>query len=223
MSQINLLIIEFIVCQLLLLILYKKYNKTGIYIFCGIALTLSSIMSLKTITLYEYDMNLGMIPFAAIFTSANILIQKNGVDDAKTLLLTTMGSSLISYIILFLVSFMDSSNINLFSNASYDNIFNESIRIYFATFVTTLYSLLLDIKLYYYLKRIKNNILVSNIFSSIIIYFISSILFGLIAYIFSKEAIDIIKIIMIRYLACLLIGILSSIVIYISKFIKEKK
>lgn len=223
MSQINLLIIEFIVCQLLLLILYKKYSKTGIYIFCGIALTLSSIMSLKTITLYEYDMNLGMIPFAAIFTSANILIQKNGVDDAKTLLLTTMGSSLISYIILFLVSFMNSSNINLFSNASYDNIFNESIRIYFATFVTTLYSLLLDIKLYYYLKRIKNNILVSNIFSSIIIYFISSILFGLIAYVFSKEAIDIIKIIMIRYLACLLIGILSSIVIYISKFIKEKK
>jgi uncharacterized PurR-regulated membrane protein YhhQ (DUF165 family) len=118
---------------------------------------------------------------------------------------------------------MSPSNINLFSSASYDNIFNNSIRMFFATFVTTLYSLLLNMKLYYYLKRIKNNILVSNLFSAIIIYFVASILFGLIAFIFTKEAIDIVKIIMIRYITCLCIGILSTIVIYISKFIKEKK
>jgi uncharacterized integral membrane protein (TIGR00697 family) len=223
MSQITLLIIEFIICQLVLLILYKKYGKTGLYAYCSIALLLSSIMSLKTISLFEYDLNLGMIPFATIFTSSNILIQKNGIEDAKTLLLTAVTSSLLGYIILYLISLMSPSNINLFSSASYDNIFNNSIRMFFATFVTTLYSLLLNMKLYYYLKRIKNNILVSNLFSAIIIYFVASILFGLIAFIFTKEAIDIVKIIMIRYLTCLCIGILSTIVIYISKFIKEKK
>lgn len=223
MSQITLLVIELILCQSLLLILYKKYNKIGIYTYCTVALILSTIMSLKTINLFEYDLNLGMIPFVTIFTASNILIQKNGEEDAKTLLLITITSSLISYIILFIVSFMKPSNINLFSSASYDNIFNESVRMFFATFVTTLYSLLINMKLYYYLKRIKNNILVSNLFSTIIIHFISAILFGLIAFVFTKEPIDIIKIIMIRYLACLCIGILSTIVVYISKFIKEKK
>ena len=116
---------------------------------------------------------------------------------------------------------MDSSNINLFTSASYDNILANSMRMFFANFVTMLYSLLLNSKLYYYLKKMKNNILISNIFSTIIIQFLASILFGIIAYTFIKEPIDIIKIIMIRYLIGLIIGIISTILIYITKYIKE--
>ncbi len=223
MNQISLLIIEMILCQTFLLALYIKYNKIGIYVYCVMAMIVSSLMSLKTITLYSYDVNLGIIPFVSIFTASNIIMQKKGMEDAKTMLLTTITSSLVGYIILLLISYMNSSNINLFTSASYDNILNGSIRMYFAVFVTTLYSLLLNMKLYYYLKKIKNNIIISNLFSTIIIQFIASIIFGLIAYIFSKDAIDIIKIIMIRYLISLCIGILSTIIIYITKFIKEKE
>lgn len=116
---------------------------------------------------------------------------------------------------------MEPSDINLFTSASYDNIFNDSLRMYFANIVTILYSLLLNSRLYYYLKKMKNNILISNLFSSIIIQFIASILFGLIAYTFIKEPIDIIKIIMIRYLMSLIIGIVSTIPIYITKKVTE--
>jgi uncharacterized integral membrane protein (TIGR00697 family) len=178
-------------------------------------------MSLKTIPLYNFDLNLGIIPFITIFTSSNILIQKKGPEIIKNLILTIMTTSFISYIIIYLISYMNSSNINLFTSASYDNIFKDSLRIYFANFVTLLYSLLLNSKLYYYLKKIKNNILISNIFPTIIIQFISAILFGLIAYIFIKEPIDIIKIIMIRYLVSLVVGILGTIPIYLTKIIKE--
>ena len=118
---------------------------------------------------------------------------------------------------------MNSSNINLFTNASYDNIFRDSLRIYFANTVTLLYGLLLNNKLYYYLKVMKNNILISNIFSTIIIQFVASILFGLVAYVFVIDMIDIIKIIMIRYLISLVVGILATIPIYITKYIKEEK
>ena len=76
--------------------------------------------------------------------------------------------------------------------------------------------------LYYYLKKIKNSIIISNIFSSIIIQFISAIIFGLIANIFVKDAIDIVKIIMIRYLMSLAVAIISTTVIYIANMIKEK-
>ena len=223
MSQIYLIIIELIICFLMLIIMYKKYNKIGIYTYCVISLILTGIMSLKTITLYDYDMNLGIIPLITIFTASNILIQKEGPDEPKALLLITLLSFFISYIILLITSYISSSNINLFMSASYDNIFSDSLRIYFATFVTTLYSLLLNMKLYYYLKKMKNNILISNLFSTIIIHFISSILFGTIAYIFTKDAIDIIKIIMIRYLVSLCVGILSTIIIYISSTIKLKE
>ncbi len=223
MSQIVLLVIELIILSVLLLVLYKIKGKEGIYIFSSIAIVLTSITSLKIINLYEFDVNLGIIPMILFFTSSNILIQKGNPDDTKTVLLISITSLLVSYIVLYLVSLMNASNINLFTSASYDNILEGSIRTFFAVFVTILYSTLLNNKIYYYLKKIKNNILVSNLFTTIIIQFIASIIFCLITNIFTKEPLDIIKMIMIRYLVSLCVGILSTVIIYISKFIKIKE
>ena len=223
MSSTSLLIIELVISYIAMIIIYKKYKTEGMYIYTIVALILSFIMSLKTISFYNYDVNLGIIPFVTVFTSFNIVMQKKGNEETKKLLMTVLATTLISYIILLLVSYMDSSNINLFTNASYDNIFNDSIRLYFANIVTLLYSILLNDKLYYYLKLMKNNVLISNIFSTIIIQFVASILFGLIGYVFTLEVIDIIKIIMISYLISLIVGALSTVVIYITKYIKEEK
>lgn len=223
MNQTILLIIELILCLSMIVILYKKYKKIGLYAYCSVAFILAAIMSLKTITMYNYDVNLGIIPLVTIFTVSNILIQKYGPEESKTLLLICIASLIFSFVILYTIGIMNPSNINLFASASYDNIFNGSIRIYFALLVTTLYSLLLNINLYYYLKKMKNNILISNLFSTIIIQFIAAILFGLIANIFTKEIVEIIKIIMVRYLVSLCVGIISTSIIYITNFIKQKE
>lgn len=220
MSSTILLVIELILCLITTLVVYKKSKTEGIYTYTIILLILSCIMSLKTVNVYDYDVNLGIIPFVMVFPVSNILIQKKGSEEIKTLILTLISASVISYIMIFLISLMTSSNINLFTSASYDNIFNTSLRIYFANIVTMLYSLLLNSKLYYYLKTMKNNILISNLFSTIIIQFIASLLFTIVAYVFVKDAIDIIKIIMVRYLISLLVGLLGTIIIYISKYIK---
>lgn len=222
MTSLNLLIIELILSQLLLLILYKKYNIIGIYTFATVSLLLSCIMSQKTINLFEYDVNLGIIPMINTFLAMNILIQKEGPEKNKSFILTSIIFPLIGSIILYLTTKITSSNINLFTSASYDNIFNNSARIVFACLVTTLYSLLLNAKLYYYLKKMKNNLLISNLFSTIIIHFISSILFSVIAYAFIKDPIDIIKIIMIRYLISLSVGLIGTIPIYLTKYQKKQ-
>ena len=223
MNNLNILIVEIILCFIIVIFMYKKYKTEGIYIYAVVAMIISCLMSLKEIPLYGYSVNLGVIPFVTVFSSFNIVIQKKGNEETKKLLLIVITTTIISYITFLLVSYMDSSNINLFTNASYDNIFRDSLRIYFANIVTLLYSLLLNNKLYYYLKIMKNNILISNLFSTIIIQFMASILFGIIAYTFKLEIIDIIKIIMIRYLISLIVGILSTSVIYITKYIKEEK
>lgn len=221
MNSLNLLTVETLLCFITQIFLYKHYKTKGLYTYTVIALILSCLMSLKTISLYDYDVNLGIIPFISIFTSSNIIIQKQGSEATKKLILTLIATSLASYGMFYLIYLMEPSDINLFTSASYDNIFNDSLRMYFANIVTILYSLLLNSRLYYYLKKMKNNILISNLFSSIIIQFIASILFGLIAYTFIKEPIDIIKIIMIRYLMSLIIGIVSTIPIYITKKVTE--
>ncbi|MBQ8682080.1 MAG: queuosine precursor transporter [Bacilli bacterium] len=221
MNSTILLVLELVLCLITQTFLYKHYKTAGLYSYIIICLILTSLMSLKTITLYNFDVNLGIIPFITVFTSSNIIIQKNGPDAIKQLILTISVTSIISYAILYLVQLQEPSNINLFTSASYDNIFVDSLRMYFANFVTTLYSLLLNAKLYYYLKKMKNNILISNLFSTIIIHFLASILFGLIAYVFIKDPIDIIKIIMIRYLVSLIVGLIGTIPIYITKKVTE--
>ena len=223
MNSLNLLIIEAIICLIMLIIMYKKYKTEGMYIYTIVSLILSFLMSLKIVSVYDYDVNLGIIPLVTVFTSSNIIIQKKGIEETKRFLMTIMATTLISYFIFLLVSYMEPSNINLFTSASYDNIFADSLRIYFANIVTLLYGLLLNNKLYYYLKVMKNNILISNLFSTIIIQFFASIIFGLVAYVFTYETIDIIKLIMIRYLVSLVIGILSTVIIFITKYIKEEK
>lgn len=223
MNSLNLLIIEALICLIMLIIMYKKYKTEGMYIYTIVSLILSFLMSLKIVSVYDYDVNLGIIPLVTVFTASNIIIQKKGIEETKRFLMTIMATTLISYFVFLLVSYMEPSKINLFTSASYDNIFADSLRIYFANIVTLLYGLLLNNKLYYYLKVMKNNILISNLFSTIIIQFFASIIFGLVAYVFTYETIDIIKLIMIRYLISLVIGILSTIIIFTTKYIKEEK
>ncbi len=222
MISVTLLGIELITCIIFILFLYKKYTSLGLYVYTIASMILTCLMSLKTITIYDYDLNLGIIPFVTIFIVSNILIQKKGPEDMKTHLLVILSTTILSFIILLLVSLMASSKIALFTNASYDNIFDNSIRLLFASIVTMLYSLILNNKLYFYLKRMKNNIFISNVFSTIIIQFIASILFGIIAYTFIKDTIDIIKLIMVRYLLSLVVGLIGTIPIYITKYIKEQ-
>lgn len=222
MSSLYLLIIELIICIISIIIFYKNYKLVGLYAYTIASIILSCMMSFKMITVYNYDMNLGIIPLVTTFIVANIIIQKIGPEETKKHLLLTVIVLTVSYIILLLIKMMSASKIGLFTSASYNNIFDNSLRIIFANIVTILYSLILNNKLYYYLKRMKNNIIISNIFSTIIIQFISSILFGIIAYTFIKEPIDIIKIIMIRYLMSLVVGLAGTVAIITTKYIKEQ-
>ena len=149
MNEISLLIIELIICIAIIPIVYKFYHLEGIYMYSLSCAILTCLMSLKTITIYDYDLNLGIIPLIMIFISSNIIIQKKGLEEIKKHLLTTISMTILTYIILILVSKMESSSIRLFTNASYDNIFSNSERILFANIVTILYSIILNNKLYY--------------------------------------------------------------------------
>ena len=222
MSNINLLYIELAICLITLIIIYKHSKIVGLYAYSIALFTISNIMSLKTIPLQNFDINLGIIPFVTVFIASNIIIQKKGPEEVKKFILAIIASSIISYFFLYSAKLLDSSNINLFTNISYNNIFDGSERIYFANIVTMLYALIFNYKLYYYLKRIKNKIWISNLFSSIIINFITAILFPVLAYALIEEQIDIIKLIIIRYLISLIVAIIGTIPIYIANKIETK-
>lgn len=216
------LLIEFLICYISIIFLFKKYEYNGLYSYIIVAFILSNLMSLKTIDLYNFTMNLGIIPFISIFIASNIIVQKKGTEEIKKIIILLLFTSIVSYSILFLVSKMDSSLINLWTSASYDNIFVNSPRIYFANIVTMLYMLYFNSLLYYYLKKEKNKIWISNLVSTIIIQFFTTIIFILLSYAITTDIAKIIEMILIRYLISIIIGILGTIVVYICNKVKDK-
>ena len=216
MINILLIIAEVIVSYLSLLLLSKKYKKEGIYIFAIIAIFLSCILNLKQISIMNVSVPIGFGITTAIIIGLNILIQQNGKEETNNYLLIILISAIASYLFLSISSLINDSEYNLLANKSFDNIFSNNIRIYTALTISLLLSLYLDSKLYYIIKKLQNKIILSNIFSIIIVEFFENIFFTLFAYLFEYEALDLVLCIVFRYMIKTTIGLIGTIPLYIA-------
>lgn len=216
MRNIILILIEVIICYTSLLILYKKYRTDGIYVYGIIATFTSCIMSLKQIDLMGVSVPIGFGVTTTLIVAGNLITQKRGPEELKTYISLILITALISCCFLNLSGLMKSSKYNEIANKSYDSIFKYNLRVYFGLIISIILSSYLGSKLYYLLKRIQNKIVISNIFSIIIIELLENTTFVLIAYLFEYEVIDLMLCIVFRYMIKTIIGLLGTIPIYIA-------
>lgn len=210
-----LIIIEVLLSYLTLLLFHKKFKLDGIYYYIVMATILSNIMLLNTIDILTYPISVGFGITSSIVIATIILTHKRGPSELSKLIITIIISSIISYSYLTLSSYMGISDTNKYTNISYSIIFKNNIRIYLANTISLILSIYLSTKLYHTMKQIKNKIWISNIFTTVIVEFIESIIFCVIAYAFSLKVIDLIMVIVIRYAMRALIECLGTTVIYI--------
>ena len=210
-----LIIIEVLLSYLTFLLFHKKFKLDGIYYYIVMATILSNIMLLNTIDILTYPISVGFGITSSIVIATIILTHKRGPSELSKLIITIIISSIISYSYLTLSSYMGISDTNKYTNISYSIIFKNNIRIYLANTISLILSIYLSTKLYHTMKQIKNKIWISNIFTTVIVEFIESIIFCVIAYAFSLKVIDLIMVIVIRYVIRALIECLGTTVIYI--------
>lgn len=216
-----LIIIEVLLSYLALLLFHKKFKLDGIYYYIIMATILSNIMLLNAIDILTYPISIGFGLTSSIVIASIILAHKKGPSELSKLIITIIISSIVSYSYLTLSSYMGISDTNKFTNISYSIIFKNNIRMYLANTISLILSIYLSTKLYHTMKQIKNKIWISNIFTIVIVEFIESIIFCIIAYAFSLKVIDLIMIIVIRYVVRTLIECLGTTIIYIDdKIIK---
>ena len=221
MINIILIFIEMIICYVLLLLLCKKFKTDGIYVYGIIATFISCIMSLKQLELMGVNVPIGFAVTTSLIIAGNMITQKRGPEELKTYLSLVLVTALISCSFLNLSGIIDSSEYNKLSNISYDNIFKYNLRIYLGLTISIIISIYLSSKLYYLLKRLQNKIILSNIFSIIIVELLENILFVFIAYLFEYEPIDLILCLVIRYMIKTVIGLIGTITIYIANKYKQ--
>ena len=216
MRNIILIILEMLVCYISMLVLYKKYKTDGLYVYGIIATFAACIMSLKQIDIMSVTVPIGFATSISIIVAGNLITQKRGPEELKTYLSIILITALVSCCFLNLSGLIKSSKFNEMANKSYDSIFKYNLRIYLALIISTLISTYLSSKIYYLIKRLQNKIILSNIFSIIIIELLDNVLFTLIAFLFDYELVDLMLCLVFRYMIKTIIGLLGTIPLYIA-------
>ena len=215
MRNIILIIIEVIISYIVLTFLSKKHKKNGIYIYAIIASFISCIMSIKNISIMEISIPTGLGVTTSLLIGGNLLIQNYGKENLKYYLAIIFLTCILGSTFLNLSGLMETSEYNLLANKSYSSIFAYNIRTYVALVISLTISIYISSNLYYLLKRLQNNIFISNIFTFVIVEFIENIIFVLIAYTYNYQIVDIALCICFRYIIKTIIGIIGTIPLYI--------
>lgn len=216
MRNIILIIIEVVISSTLLVVLSKKYKTDGIYVYAIIATFMSCIMSLKKISIMNVSVPIGFGVTTSLIIAGNLITQKRGKEELRTFLSLILVTALLSCCFLNLSGLMESSEYNKFANKSYDSIFTYNLRVYIALIISLIASTWVSSRLYYLIKRLQNKIILSNIFSIIIVELLENILFILIAYLFEYKVLDLILCLIFRYMIKTIIGLIGTIPLYIA-------
>lgn len=216
------LLIEVILSYIILLFVYKKYKEEGIYIWIIVILLISSIMSIKSIEINNVNIALGIGVSSSIYIANNILIQKKGTEHMKKITTIMLIISFIFIYLLILSSGLPISDYNNISNLMYNNVILSNIKFIIANIISIITAIYINNFLYYELRKVKNKIWISNIFSSLIFAFVESIIFVLITKFINGSLYIVMMTIVIRYILRLIILIIGTDVIYIANNFRER-
>lgn len=216
------LLIEVILSYIILLFVYKKYKEEGIYIWIIVILLISSIMSIKSIEINNVNIALGIGVSSSIYIANNILIQKKGTEHMKKITTIMLIISFIFISLLILSSGLQISDYNNISNLMYNNVIFSNIKFIIANVISIITAIYINNFLYYELRKVKNKIWISNIFSSLIFAFVESIIFVFITKFINGSLYVVMMTIVIRYILRLIILIIGTDVVYIANNFRER-
>ena len=166
-----------------ILIAYRFFGKTGLYIWVPVATILANIQVLKMIDLFTIGVTLGNITYASSFLVTDILSENYGKRSARKAVYIGFFS-LSATVVIMNLALMFKPNEFDFIQESLTNIFSLLPRIAFASLVAYGISQLHDVWAYNFWKRrlpdmkflwLRNNAstMVSQLFDSIIFTFIA--------------------------------------------------
>ncbi|MFH2129029.1 MAG: queuosine precursor transporter [bacterium] len=162
---------------------YRLFGKTGLFIWTPIAVIVANIQVLKTIELFGVVATLGNIVYATSFLVTDILSENHGKKDARKAVAIGFFS-LITMTVLMNVALLFTPHSSDFAQQSLTTLFSILPRIALASLTAYLISQLHDIKAYHFWKTkfpdtryiwLRNNAstMVSQLLDTVIFTFIA--------------------------------------------------
>ena len=207
-----------------IIIAYKVFKKTGLFVWVAISTIIANIEATKCIEMFGISVTLGNVVYSTVFLATDILSEIYGGQEARKAVKIGFFSMLI-FTLLTQIDLLFIPNEQDIVNDSMHTIFSFMPRFCFASVVTYVVSNTLDTYLY---DIIKNKLpedkflWVRNNGSTMISQLIDSILFTLIAFVGIYSWKVIINLTIVTYLVKLVVAVLDTPFIYIAKRIDTK-
>lgn len=204
----------------IIILSYKYYGKTGLFLWIAIATIVSNIQTIKLVKLFGVETALGTILYGSTFLATDILNLKYGKKEArKTIVFGFLAMILMT---LFMgLSLLYTPSINDWSQESLNTIFTFNIRITIASLVGFGVSQFIDTWLFSKLQKKYNKLWISNNGSTLICQIVDTIVFCLITYAGNLNLTQIIEIMISMYIFKAVIALLDTPFIYIANKVKR--
>jgi len=205
------------------IIAYKLFGRLGLYIWIAAAVIIANIQVMKLVQIFGLETALGNVIYASIFLATDILNENHTKKDAQKAVwigfFILIATTIIMQLTLF---FIPSLNDEL--NPHIVKIFSFLPRITIASLTAYLISQNHDVWFYakLKLKDKKNRIWLRNNLSTITSQFLDNVIFTLIAFIGLQSIETIAQIFLTAMLLKIIVAILDTPFIYLSKKIKNK-
>lgn len=167
-----------------ILMFYRYFGKTGLYIWTAIAAIIANIQVVKTVELFGFVATLGNIVYGTTFLVTDILSENHGKKEARKAVFVGFAS-LITMTILMQLAIMFKPDASDFSQEALTTIFSFMPRIVIASLTAYWFSQLHDIWAYHLWKNKfpqKKFLWMRNNFSTMISQLIDSVVFCFIAF-----------------------------------------
>lgn len=167
-----------------ILMFYRYFGKTGLYIWTAIAAIIANIQVVKTVELFGFIATLGNIVYGTTFLVTDILSENHGKKEARKAVFVGFAS-LITMTILMQLAIMFKPDASDFSQEALTTIFSFMPRIVIASLTAYWLSQLHDIWAYHLWKNKfpqKKFLWMRNNFSTMISQLIDSVVFCFIAF-----------------------------------------
>ncbi len=181
MSEIIVLIIA-LLCIFTIYCLYKIFDKIGIYYAIIILNIIGFVLSFKITSAFKMNINIGIIPFITSLTGLYIFILKYGKKELNNIIKFTLYSNVTLSLLLIITNYFiptitETISINM------KETFEYNYKILFVYPLIASLSQYVVIKLFNFVSKVKNNIIINIILTYIITSLIYTIIFSLVSYI----------------------------------------
>ena len=204
-----------------IILCYRFFGKTGLYVWIPISVIIANIQVVKTVELFGLSATLGNIVYATAFLATDILSENYGKKEAKRAVYIGFFS-LLAMAALMSLALKFKPAPDDFAQESLMTIFSLIPRIAAASLLAYGVSQLHDVWAYQFWKGKVRQIWVRNNASTIVSQLIDSVIFTVAAFAGTFPIDVLLQIVLSTYLLKVIVALVDTPFIYIARWLKAK-